>query len=244
MVFRPVGSLSPSVYWRRRVLLAVLLVAAVTLVWTLFAGGGDGGRSDRPTAAANHRPTATPARTPATITPSPGSGGPPAAGGDASPSGQPAGDDEASGAGSGSEVDTGPPPTCPDSALELAVATDRSTYQPGDQPIIRLTLTNTSTGTCTRDVGAAQQEALVYVGASPGQDQFWSSNDCDPGGDPDVRALDVEQPLHFSVTWPAVSSNPECTGTPTPAGPGDYSVVARIGTLRSDPAKITLADPG
>ncbi|HEX5495414.1 MAG TPA: hypothetical protein VFX70_12660 [Mycobacteriales bacterium] len=241
-MFQPVGSLSPSVYWRRRALVAVLLVAAVVLVWTLFTGG-DGGRSGRPAAAGTHPAAATPTRTPATITPSPGTGGPPGVGG-ADPSADPsdglAGDDGASGAGSGSGAGFGPAPTCPDSALHLTVTADRSTYRPGDRPVLRLTLTNTSTAICTRDVGAAQQEALVYAGPQPGQDQFWSSNDCNPGGDPDVRSIDVDQALHFSVTWPEVSSGPRCVGTPAPAGPGDYSVVARIGTLRSDPARITV----
>lgn len=252
MVFRPVGSLSPAVYWRRRALVAVVLIAALVLLWTLFTGGGNG--SDRhPTADGTHHASVTPSRTPATITPSPGAGGPPAPpdgdGADASRSAGGSGDSGGSGGPSGSGgsgsgtvsgVDAGTPPTCPDAALRLTVDTDRTQYQPGDHPMIRLTLTNTSAVACSRDVGAAQQEALVYAGRVSGPDRFWSSNDCDPGGDPDVRTIDVGVSLHFSVTWAAVSSQPNCTGTSTPAAPGDYSVVARVGSLRSDPARITL----
>ena len=223
-----------------------MLVAVFLLVRMLFAGVGAGDPSDqarasgqatqKPGATKTHSTDASPTHTPiGTITPSPGTGGPPAApGGGTGHTNVPAGDNGT--AASGSDA----PPACPDSALRLVVDTDQTEYQVGDHPVVRLALTNTSTTACARDVGAAEQEALVYTGPEPGQHHLWSSNDCDPGGDQDVRVLGVGQSLTFSVTWPAESSQPDCAGTPTPAAPGDYSVVVRIGTLHSDPARFTF----
>lgn len=246
-MFRPVGPLSPSVYWRRRLLVAVLLVAVVLLLRTLFTGGGPDNDGHDGAALPSESPV--PTRTPfATITPSPGTGGPPAAGETshaAEPAGEGAGPGGTGGTGSGTtgrsgSGGTGTAPACPDSALRLTVDTDRSTYPRGAKPVIRLTLTNDTSAACTRDVGAARQEAIVYAGRTAGQHQFWSSNDCDPGGQPDVRVLGAGDTLRFSVTWPAVSSEPDCAGTERAAGPGDYTVVARVGSLRSDPVTFTL----
>lgn len=252
-MFRPVGPLSPSVYWRRRLLVAVLLVAVVLLLRALFGGGGPDNDGHDGVALPSESPV--PTRTPlATITPSPGTGGPPASG-QTSHAAEPAGDGGTGGAGSGSGTGSagsvgstggsgtggaGTPATCADAALRLTVVTDRADYPPGAKPVIRLALTNTASTPCRRDVGAAQQEAIVYAGRTPGQHQFWSSNDCDPGGDPDVRVLGPGDTLRFSVTWPAVSSAPDCAGTERAAGPGAYTVVARVGSLRSDPVTFTL----
>lgn len=233
--------------------MAGVLVAVLLLLRTLFAGLGAGepsnqaGQSGRAAPSGGATPTGThdadvsPGHTPrGTITASPGAGGPPAAGDDGHtvPVGNNGTEDSGSEPGSNSGPDSAP--ACPDSALRLVVDTDQAAYQAGDHPLIQLSLTNTSTTACTRDVGAAEQEALVYPGRDPGNQRFWSSNDCDPGGEADPRVIGVGQTLRFSVTWPAVSSDPDCVGTPAPAVPGDYSVVARVGSLHSDPARFTL----
>src|SRR5690349_19051048 len=43
---------------------------------------------------------------------------------------------------------------CPDSALQLRVTTDAATYAVGSEPSFTLVVTNTSTVSCTRDLGS------------------------------------------------------------------------------------------
>lgn len=214
------------------------VVAVVFLVRTLFFGGED--KPDKARRAAQATPSTTSShgtspsegsgRPLATLTPSPGSGGPPA----------PADDDNpASGNGrtDGSPADVLPASsTCADSALLVAVSTDQPTYHVGDQPVIRLTITNTSTAACRRDVGAAEQEVVISVD----NDRIWSSDDCSPGGEPDERVIAAGETLHFAVTWPGLSSQPGCAGKHEVAGPGTYTLVGRLGALHSEPARLTL----
>ena len=109
-------------------------------------------------------------------------------------------------------------------------------YRVGDLPVLELTVANVSAITCTRDLGAAQQEVLLYAGKT----RLWSSNDCYPGGAREVQALLPREHATFSVTWSGLSSQPRCAGTRTRVGPGRYRLLGRIGTLRSLPATLTL----
>jgi hypothetical protein len=102
--------------------------------------------------------------------------------------------------------------------------------------VITLTVQNVSTATCTRDLGAGQQEVLLYAGTT----RLWSSNDCYPGGQRNVRPLTPGQRVTFSVTWSGLSSHPGCTGTRSRVRPGSYRLVGRLGTLASRPATLTL----
>jgi hypothetical protein len=223
------------VYWRRRIMVVAVVVAVVFLVRALFFGGGD-----KPDAASHvdAAPSVTPsggassrsAHPAATITPSPGSGGPAApSGGDGQTGGAQTGGSTGRGTSSGGSV-------CPDSALRVEVSTDASTYRVGDQPVVRLTITNTSGSACQRDVGAAEQEVVITAGDR----RIWSSDDCSPGGDPDVRTIQPGETLHYAVTWPGLTSQPGCTDRHEVAGAGSYTLVGRLGQLRSRPATLTL----
>jgi len=242
-VLHPVGPLPAPVYWRRRALALAGVIAVLTLLGTTLAGGdgtqaaGAPAGSGQPAASAG---TATgspvspsPSGTP-TITPPPLEQSGPADGGPGL----------GSGADPGTETTASPSPTpspdkprpCPDSAIRLTVKTFAPAYRVGAMPVIALTVQNVSTATCTRDLGAAQQEVLLYAGAT----RLWSSNDCYPGGLRDVQALLPRERATFSVTWSGLSSRPHCAGTRTRVGPGRYRLFGRLGTLRSAAATLTL----
>jgi hypothetical protein len=93
---------------------------------------------------------------------------------------------------------------------------------------------------CTRDLGAALQEVLLYHGST----RLWSSNDCYPEGE---RDLELMRPgvLHtFSVIWSGLGSRPKCAGARTRVGAGSYALVARLGPLVSPRAPLALRNPG
>jgi hypothetical protein len=75
-------------------------------------------------------------------------------------------------------------------------------------------VTNTGTGPCTRDLGQAAVELLVFSG----KDRIWSSDDCAPGGKKDVTTLEPGKPAVQRVTWNGAARCPAARATRTGAG--------------------------
>ncbi len=233
-VLDPVGPLPASVYWRRRALALAVVIVVLLLGWAILPGGGDNNQR-RNTAAAAGSPSATvPAAAPTTLTATPAAGDP----------GRP-GDGDGGGAvvpatPSGPVPTTSTPPpapkACADFALRLTVAPRRPAYSVGQSPVLDLRVQNVSTVTCRRDLGAGQQEILLYQGTK----RLWSSNDCYPADTHDVQALRPGAQETFSVTWSGLGSRPRCAGTRTRVGAGAYTVVARLGPLVSRRTPIVL----
>jgi hypothetical protein len=235
-VLHPVGPLPASVYWRRRLLVLGGALVVLAVVWSLAAGGG------RPRASntASVDPSRTPASggaSPSASTSSPSgtvpesiSATPPAA-----DPGRPTGGSEGaattSAAGRGNP--TGP---CTDAALRLTVAPHEPSYPVGQMPVVMLTVHNASRSACTRDLGAALQEVLLYEGTK----RLWSSNDCYPGGAKDVRTLRAGEKVRFWVRWSGLSSRPGCEGERRRVGPGRYALIGRLGTLSSPRAPLVM----
>jgi hypothetical protein len=258
-VLHPVGPLPASVYWRRRaVAFAGVIVVLMLFNWTVGGGtGNSNGSGTRPASAQGSgagqatghgataatgtgAPTGTAASgSPSTTgTPPPlDQSGPvdrgPAAG---STGGDPTGTATVTASRSSTSAAAEPPRPCRDGALRLTVRTVQPYYRVGELPVIELTVQNVSATTCTRDLGAAQQEVLLYAAAT----RIWSSNDCYPGGSRDVQALLPRERATFTVTWSGLSSRPRCAGTRTRVGPGNYRLLGRIGTLRSTTATLAL----
>ena len=205
MVVQPVGPLPGSTYWRRRfVVLGLLLVLAVVV--RLLLPGSSGGPGKQPLTA-GHRTTATPTgtRPPAATPPSPTS--------------RPA-------------VASSPVGTCLDGALSLSATTDAPSYPAGSSPRLGLTLRNTGSVACRRDLGSDAVELLVLSGA----DRIWSSDDCSPGTARDVLLLAPGASRSVVLSWSGRRSRPGCTGAREQALPGTYRLVARVGMLRSSDA--------
>ena len=129
------------------------------------------------------------------------------------------------------------PVTCPDTGLRLTTRTDARSYPAGTTPKITVTVTNTSSSTCRRDLGGRALEVLVYSGA----DRIWSNDDCDPDTAGAVQTLRPGATLETSVNWSRVRSARGCP-TPRPeARPGTYVVRARLGTLQAQRTVFALA---
>jgi hypothetical protein len=137
-----------------------------------------------------------------------------------------------------------PPPTtappapkpCVDKALQVRIAPAVPAYPAGTQPKITLSVRNVSAVACTRDLGAAQQEVLLYRGTQ----RLWSSNDCYPEGARAVRTLKPGEAASSSVTWSGLSSRPKCVGERTRVAAGTYELIGRLGAITTPRAKITL----
>jgi len=252
-VLHPVGPLPASVYWRRRAVAFAAVVGLLLLFWAVLPGGGDGG-GDRAAAVGSPSPSvpatgsdaADASVDPGGLTASPATNDPGrAADGDGSAaSGSAAGGSAAGGSGTApapTSRQPAPQPTtapkpCPDAELRLVVSPAQPAYLVGQAPVLRLQVRNVGTVACTRDLGAALQEVLLYHGTT----RLWSSNDCYPEGERDVEVMQPGVLHTFSVTWSGLSSQPRCAGTRIRVGAGTYALVARLGSLTSPRAPLTL----
>ena len=222
-----VGPLSPAVYWRRRALVAGVLVVVVVLFVSMCQHGGTGtpaaGRSGPASPAASGAggagPLATASPTPTLLTPVIGGTDTPAASEGAGPSGS------APPAGTGPGQP--PLPACADSQVGVSVAAEQ--LQVGYY--LTLTVKNVSATGCSRDVGAGAQEIYVALGGTT----VWTS-DC-LGGTPvrDVRNFNPGIWASFKIYWDGYQyANCVRQGT-HPAG---ASVYGKVGAVVSAPVPV------
>lgn len=205
--WRPVGPEPASTYWQRRAVVATGLVLVLALGSALLTGGeGDPGELAQ---APRPTPTATPAPS---ASPVPGVAATPSA---------------------------GPSPAvaiCQPEALSIEALTDADSYPVGATPRLTLRVTNTGAAPCTRDLGQAAVELVVFSG----RDRIWSSDDCAPGGPEDVTTLEPGKAVSQRVTWDGRRSRPGCEGDKEQAEPGTYRVQGRVGQLREQGAVFRL----
>jgi len=228
-LLHPVGPLPPGAYWLRRALALVLLVVLVlAVVWAVRAVAGpgsanqaDAGQPSGPVAPASTA-TSTAPSTPAT-TSSPTPTATPTA------SARPT-------ASASATASTAAAPLCADAQLSIAVRTDATSYPAAQQPKFTVTVRNTSSTACRRDVGQNALELRVISGGV----LVWSSDHCSPGGASDLRTLTPGQTFATTVQWARVSSQPGCPANQPAAAAGSYSVVGRDLTLVSPPATFAL----
>ncbi|GAA5048329.1 hypothetical protein [Nocardia callitridis] len=245
-MLEPNGPLPPEIYWRRRAFaIAALVVALVLVIWLVLTATRGGGTPDDAAAAASSSSSSAP---PVTSQGNPGSSGggqsatsTSAAGGAAAGNATP---DNAvpGGAGSGAPAAPGGAPVanqCPDQSLAVKVTVEQPTYNVGDQPIFGIVITNISSGACARDMGSGLQR--VSVSSLDGQRQLWSSNDCYPDGQPDIRTLNGGEQAAFTVTWSGATSQAKCAGERVQVPAGAYSVVAQLGSVRSSAEPFNIA---
>ena len=127
---------------------------------------------------------------------------------------------------------------CADSEFLVAAGVPSTTIKRGASLDITLTVKNTGSRTCSRDVGAGAQELYLEVGAQ----KYWSSDTCSKDNSSDVRQFAPGNSRTYKVTWNGRQSS-SCTGT-TPSGPnpppGQFQLRARLGTLVSQPVLLTI----
>lgn len=211
----PVGPQSPGTYWLRRLLVLAVVVALLLGIRWLLTGG-----DEEPTASAT--PSTSPSASPSESASATPSG---TATASATPSATPT-----------SSATPAPDGQCADSAITVTASTDAASYTVGSTPRLRMRIENTSGTACKRDVGAAQNELVITSGST----RVWSSDDCNPGGDPNVVTLDPGQSYSVSVTWLGRLSQKDCPAEQPLAEAGTYKLTGRNGEVTSEPAVFAL----
>jgi hypothetical protein len=118
----------------------------------------------------------------------------------------------------------------------VTASTDAASYPTGSTPRLRMKIENSSSRACVRDVGAPQNELVLTSGSV----RVWSSDDCNPGGTPQVVTMAPGQSYSVSVTWLGHLSKKGCPANQPMAAKGTYKLTGRNGDITSAPATFAL----
>jgi hypothetical protein len=219
----PVGPQPPSVYWRRRAVLALGLIAVVVIIVLIVVRPGSGSAEPGAAATTSAPPAdAAPSEPAATETA-------PAADATADPA-----DTSTEGASDA--------PACSTRDIELEPVTDKTNYAATELPEISMSITNSGHADCSIDLGSAQQTLVV----SSGEEQYWSSKDCQVNGTNQVVTLTAGQTLSTPpIAWDRTRSSADtCESTsrePVTAGGATYRLTVSVGDITSaDTAQMIL----
>jgi len=124
-------------------------------------------------------------------------------------------------------------PCAPEKVVVEAI-TDKSSYEPGEQPQLSVTITNVGKNVCVLNAGTAAQVFTI----TSGSETYWTSTDCQ------VDAIDAEvsltpgTPVSSSVPliWDRTRSTPEtCSGAreTVPAGGASYHLAVTVDGFES-----------
>lgn len=225
-VLHPVGKLPAAVYWRRRAVLLLLVLAVLgTGAWFGAPLVGIRAQSEQATMTTGPRPVpalervvpsyasvATP--TPALVPTDTGTAA----------SATPAVSDPVAG---------GP---CTDDMIGLEVRAPASAAV-GSKPTFELLVSNRSAVPCVRALDKGLQEFLLLDSAG---NRIWGSNDCFPETSSDPRTLAPGETVTIPVVWGGLASAPTCTAPRSTPPPGSYVVRGRLDTKTSADTPLTL----
>ncbi|PZE69322.1 hypothetical protein DEJ27_08545 [Curtobacterium sp. MCPF17_018] len=213
----PVGPEKPVVYWRRRALVLGALLVVVLVVVLIVAGRGSGATSAAPSASASADAGAS----------SDGSAAGPGFSRSAAPK------PSASASASASKPAAADGSTCTKDQIVLTPVLDKSAYGPTEDPKIAMSIKNSGTNSCHLDLGSAQQVLTI----SSGQEQYWSSKDCQTGGTNQDVTIKAGQTLTTpAIAWDRTRSSTSTCDSSRPAvtaGGASYHLQVAVGNLES-----------
>jgi hypothetical protein len=125
---------------------------------------------------------------------------------------------------------------CADASITLGAQVPAEASS-GANVIVGMTVTNSGTEACRRDVSGTLQAFTVFGADGT---RMWSTADCFPGQGTDVRDLSPGQALEYTVKWSGTTSAPGCTGDRNPLAPGSYTLIVQLGVLSSPPAAFVV----
>ncbi|MDN4616360.1 hypothetical protein P5G50_18075 [Leifsonia sp. F6_8S_P_1B] len=208
----PVGPQPSNVYWRRRLIVLLGLVAVVVVIVLIVVRPG----------ASNGEPASAPA---GTTSPAPDATHPADHAGSASTS-IPTSSATASGN------------ICNPSDVKVDAVTDKDTYAAGELPQLSIAITNTGSAPCKIDAGTAQQSFTI----TSGSEVYWKSTDCQTDKvDAEVllqpgKTISSQTP----ITWDRTRSDPatcQATREQVPAAGASYHLQTEVAGITASDTK-------
>ena len=196
---------SPAVYRRRRLVALLVLVAIITAIVLIITRPGSADPAPTPKPTVTKTAVATPTATAvAAPTPTP------------TPT-----------------VDVSDYKECNPKNLVVTAVTDAPDYQPGSNPDLSLTITNTSKTACYYNVGTSQQVFEIKSGA----ERYWISTDCQSESSDTNGILEPGVPASSGhITWDRTYSSPDTCGgerAAVPSGDASHHLYAKVGDVSS-----------
>ncbi len=130
------------------------------------------------------------------------------------------------------------PIACVDSAILVEATTDSSTYKVGKEPVLSLTIENTGTVACLRDVGPKANELEIKSGGY----HVWSSDDCSSDKKTKTVTLEPGDKVASSIPWNGQRSEPGCPDIGTAAKAGRYEIIGRNLDVLSEATPFALTN--
>ncbi|KQO81590.1 hypothetical protein ASF17_10540 [Frigoribacterium sp. Leaf263] len=213
----PTGPQPPSVYWRRRAVVALGLIAVIVIIVLIVV---------RPGSSSGEPGTA------------PTSSAPPADEAPADTATEPAAAETAPAADATAEptagASTADGTACDPGDIALAAILDKESYAPTELPQMAMSITNTGDSDCVIDLGSNQQRLVV----SSGEEQYWSSKDCQVNGTDQDVTLTAGQTLETpAIAWDRTRSSPDTCDSESrdavPAAGATYRLSVFVGDITS-----------
>lgn len=205
-VLRPRGPLAAGTYWRRRLLLGLVLL--VVLVLLTRACGGD----TTATSSATPSPTPVPSTTPsvaASVAPSVAPTVEPSPGPTPTPSVSPSAAEAVA--------------QCQPADIQINLAVRGESYPAGSPVPFTISVATRGSAPCRLDIGSSSVQVVVLSGG----DRIWARQDCDANGKATVTAA-PGAPVAADVTWQGRRSAPGCPSGGVAARAGSYRTVVTV----------------
>jgi hypothetical protein len=205
----PVGRQPSKVYWRRRLVVGLGLVAVLVIIFLIIVKPGGSSGDPKSTTGSAASSSAAPANAASA-----------------------AASDQSGAAATGTGATAA---ACDPKKVRVEAITDAVDYDPGQEPQLSVSITNTGKNACVLNAGTSQQVFTIRSGA----DVYWTSVDCQ------TDATDAEVTLKpgkavssaTPVTWDRTRSAPDTCGSQTresaPAGGASYHLSVSVAGIDS-----------
>lgn len=131
------------------------------------------------------------------------------------------------------ETAEGETPGCKKGDIDVTAVASKTSYSPGENPEIWMTISNSGTEPCVIDLGTKELSFEITSGA----ETYWLSTDCQTGADSREVLLEPGNPLSTEpLVWDRTRSSPETCNLERPPVPGDgaaYHLFATANAVKS-----------
>jgi hypothetical protein len=120
--------------------------------------------------------------------------------------------------------------------MRVTVTAAQPSYPVGRRPVLTLRITNAGQVACIRDVSRQFRSIQVMAGTA----RVWSSSDCYSLSTNEIRTLQPNQSLAYSVAWAGRTSAVGCPAGRTTVPAGQYQLVGHLAGIAGPPTTLTL----